>query len=276
MTTRIFDRIEGPQHISDQWLVRDLLTATRTAYDKIQDARITAQGKAVTALTARVAVLEGVVPVPVPNPPPSPAPVPIPPPSPTPIPVPPAPSGAVLWSVPIRLDQGPEGECVGHGHAHARAALGLDIGAVTLQNPTAEKLYERAQFFDGAPPDEQSGASTGGGAKATVELGGIAAFSWCLSVADIIGGLAISPVPIGVPWYAGMMDVDADGFIHPTGTVQGGHEPCVIGYDPAVQVFTICNSWGATWGVGGVCFIHEAEFATQFANGGDAVVLHKA
>ena len=93
-----------------------------------------------------------------------PVPVPVPP-APNP---PPAPGGAVLWDIPVWLDQGPEGECVGHGWAHALACTPkpYNIGTQILQNPTAEQLYERAQFFDGSPPDEQSGASTGGGAKA--------------------------------------------------------------------------------------------------------------
>jgi C1A family cysteine protease len=35
----------------------------------------------------------------------------------------------------------------------------------------------------------------------------------------------------------------------------GGHEMCLIGYDDTKKLFTVMNSWGSSWGAGGLCFI---------------------
>lgn len=188
-------------------------------------------------------------------------------------------TAAKLWSISVTLDQGQEGECVGHGWAHCLAAdpdPNPVVGTTTLQNPEAEHLYERAQFFDGSKPDEQSGASVGGGAKAVQEQSYATAFHWMTSVADVQAAvLDLGPVVLGINWYADMMDVDAQGLVHPTGRLAGGH--CLIdrGYDPATGLHTLHNSWGASWGLSGDCLIHDNDLALLLSQNGEACIPTK-
>lgn len=263
MTVRTFDW--KPLTVRDprDWTVHELLSSTphESQYDKLLDARI-------TSLAARVAVLEGKTP---------PAPVPVPP-SPTPVP-----SGAVHWTIPICLDQEAEGECVGHGWAHAIAGnpKPLSIGNVTKQNPLAEHLYERAQHFDGSPPDEQSGASVDGGAKAAIESGDIAAYhsagSSITAVAQAV--VKFGPVVLGIPWLQSMFDPDPATnvlLVDENSGVAGGHCLVANGYDPATDLFTLHNSWGASWAVNGEAQIHAASLGWLLAQQGEAVLPTKA
>lgn len=186
-------------------------------------------------------------------------------------------AGPVLWPIGITLDQGPEGECVGHGWAHALAASpnpNAVVGSVILQNPVAELLYERAQFFDGSPPDEQSGASVGAGAKAAAEMGAITAYHWATTLTAVQQALLLGPVVLGMNWYAGMMTPDAGGVIHPTGVLEGGH--CILdrGYDPATGLHTLHQSWGQ-WGRNGDCYLHDADLALLLSQNGEAAIPTK-
>ena len=248
MTERTLDRIPTPDHLKlqDNHLSNFLLVAYPSQYDKIIEAKL-------SALTARVAVLEGKLPVP-------PAPVP--------------PSGRVVWDITVSLDQEAEGECVGHGWAHFIAASPNPnpiVGTQVKSNPTAEHLYERAQVFDGATPDEQSGASVGGGAKAAAELGTIVSSHWSSNLLDIKNTiLNHGPVVMGTDWYHSMMTPDANGQVHVSGSVAGGHCYLIIGYEAATDLYLIHNSWGSGWGHNGDATISGTDLASLLASQGEA------
>lgn len=258
MTVRTFDWKPRPRFDPRDWTIETLLgTPHESQYDRVLDAEL-------AALTARVAALEG-KPTPPPQPPPPPPP-------------PPPPSSAVHWDVPISLDQGEEGECVGHGWAHFLAANPHpeSIGTEILQNPIAERLYERAQHFDGSPPDEQSGASVDGGARAAVEARGITAWHTAVSgittVADAV--IRLGPVVIGTDWLNSMMDPDPNTnvlTVDRRSGIAGGHCLLINGYDPATQHFTLKNSWGAGWGNNGEAQIRSTDLAWLLSQQGEAV-----
>lgn len=282
---RTFDRIVRDDPRSSGFLVADLLdapepglfarlraaleggdaTAHPTAYDKAQDARL--------------AKLEAAV-FPTPAPP---GPVP-----PGPVPVPPAPVPAAVptvWPLGIVLDQGQEGECVGHGFAHwlASGPKPITIETATLQNPTAEHLYERAQQIDGSTPDEQSGASVLSGAKATKEHGGMASYHWAPDVGQIALGIQhVGPGVLGIPWRDSMMNPDANGVLDCSGNDVGGHCILVPSYYPkgsfsAVEAFYgVHNSWGASWGRGGGALIAESALASLIADQGECCFAVKS
>jgi C1A family cysteine protease len=44
-------------------------------------------------------------------------------------------------------------------------------------------------------------------------------------------------------------------------TCLGGHEIIVVGYTKNVQLFTVANSWGPSWGADGFCYIPYAYLA---------------
>jgi C1A family cysteine protease len=52
-----------------------------------------------------------------------------------------------------------------------------------------------------------------------------------------------------------MGNVDQYGYIWPTGRVTGGHCILAKGVDIENKRFTLHNSWGTGWGMGGDCFI---------------------
>lgn len=172
------------------------------------------------------------------------------------------------WSVPVRLDQGREGACVGFGWAHELAGRPVQVPGVN--GPMARSIYHDAQRIDpweggdyeGAEP-RYEGTSVLAGAQVVKARGFIGEYRWCTSGDDL--RLAVGykgPCVIGVDWYEGMLTSTPSGYIHPTGAVLGGH--CLI--VDAVKVtggsgyFSLLNSWGADWGVNGRCRISFADF----------------
>lgn len=249
---RTFDRKVGFDRRSFDYLVTELAVAPRpSAYDKL--------------LEARLAKVEAVVFPPTP-------------PGPTP---PPAPGvQPIIWACSILLDQGPEGECVGHGFAHWLAAtpMAQSVLGSSLQNPIAEHLYERAQQIDGSPPDEQSGATVTAGVKATQEGGHVASYSWALTVAQISVGLKSRPGVLGIPWRRQMMNPDSHGVLN-VGTAAddvGGH--CILlneewpkgSFSNVEDFYAVHQSWG-NWGQNGKALISAAGLADLLADQGECV-----
>lgn len=176
-------------------------------------------------------------------------------------PEPPQPS-AVFWTPRFTLDQGAEGECVGYSGAHVVSSDPMDLD---LQHPgeeteasTAEQVYVAAQRFDGTlagdeqptPETEQAGATVRSGCKALVQLGLATSYHRAQSFDECIAALTDhGPLYLGIDWHDGMMDPDANGFIHPTGSIAGGH---AIECDYIAEhrdVVALHNSWGDEWGI---------------------------
>lgn len=148
------------------------------------------------------------------------------------------------------LDQGREGACVGFGWAHELLARPVVIQGVTEQ--TALDIYHRAQQLDEYPGENYSGTSVLAGAKTVSEKHYLDEFRWGFSLNDLILTLGYhGPVVLGLNWYTGMMNTDADGRIHVTGQIEGGH--CVLADSVRVAARTISgpNSWGYDWGLSG-------------------------
>lgn len=49
----------------------------------------------------------------------------------------------------------------------------------------------------------------------------------------------------------------------PSGSFQGGHAMCVVGYDDSKQWFIVRNSWSAAWGDKGYCYIPYAYLTNR-------------
>lgn len=158
----------------------------------------------------------------------------------------------MLWDLPECLDQGQQGACVGFGWTHELLAQPVRVVGV---DPFA--VYNRAKQLDDQPGEDYEGTSVLAGAKVIQELGHMTEYRWALSIEDVLATLAVhGPVVIGVDWYAGMEDVDAQGYIHPTGDVMGGHCTCLRGVvrdsnDPRGWAAVGRNSWGRSWGIDG-------------------------
>lgn len=148
----------------------------------------------------------------------------------------------------------------------------------------AQEIYREAQTIDEWPGEAYEGTSVLAGAKVAKRRGYITEYRWCLDMNDLIIALGYhGPVVIGVDWYTGMFDTDKDGYIRPTGRIEGGH--CVMlnqvrlkkNKDGSIDYMSSylggVNSWGESWGVKGRFKIPLVDVAKLFPGGDFAVPM---
>jgi hypothetical protein len=176
------------------------------------------------------------------------------------------------WGVPVRLDQKAEGACVGFAWVHEFAARPKIHSLVT--NTDARGVYQAAQLIDvwpETPPEE--GTSVLAGAKTMKERGYLGEYRWCFSLQDLrltVGYLG--PVVLGVWWWTQMMEPDSEGYIRVRGQREGGHAILCNGYSITKHRFKLTNSWGSGWGIGGECYVTDADMAILLEDDGEACV----
>lgn len=169
------------------------------------------------------------------------------------------------------LDQGSQGACVGFGWAHellSRPRVVRDVDDAFARN-----IYNEARKVDEWPGEQYEGTSVLAGAKTVQTMGHIREYRWGFSVEDVLLALGyIGPVVLGLQWYTGMMDTDAEGFIKPTGVVEGGH--CVEADQINVRGDYIAgpNSWSFDWGIAGRWKMQIDDFRRLLAEEGEACI----
>lgn len=180
-----------------------------------------------------------------------------------PTPAPGPPTTPTLWADDVLLDQGNFGTCIGNGGAGWLASEPIVDPAV--DEKLARALYFEATVFDGTPddPDAPGGGQTGSTvrslAKALKARGRLTAYAFARNMAEVDEWLDNhGPVVIGVDWTQAMFTPDADGVIHVTGVVKGGHCVIVRYRVPGTTRKRIRNSWGE-WGIHGDCEIETAD-----------------
>lgn len=181
------------------------------------------------------------------------------------------PRRSYTWSVPVFLDQGREGACVGFAWAHDAAARPKVVPLV--DDLDAFDIYNRARVLDQWPGEGYDGTSVIAGAKAMVERGWVKTYRWAFGENDL--ALAVGykgPAVLGVNWYTGMFRPDVDGFLKPTGQIEGGHAILCIGYSIKTHRYLVHNSWGQDWGLGGRAYIHREDMARLLAESGEACI----
>lgn len=180
------------------------------------------------------------------------------------------------WSVPVHLDQGQEGSCVGHAYAHELA--GRPVVVKDVDHELAVRIYHEAQKADewdggsypGAWPFYE-GTSVLAGAKVLTEAGHYSSYHWADNEADVARAVGYAgPVVIGVNWYSGMFDPDRDGYLHPTGELAGGHAILVHSISVKGGYYWLFNSWGTSWGVEGRAKLSRRDMAWLLAQNGEA------
>lgn len=280
MTDRTFDRIPNTPDAKD-WRMADFLPPQTLSAGPLDDvdaalATFAAKSRSKTGIVlakAVVAYLHGqITPTPPPTPTPTPTPTPVPTPTPTPTPTP-VPSGAVNWSDQWQLDQGATGHCVGFGWAqwfNSAQAVDPDLNTNTgYTNADGDAIYYECKVIDGEPGQE-NGSQVRSGAKAMQARGKLKNYVFASTVGEVVAWVSTKgSVVIGSDWLTGMDNPDANGLVHATGSLRGGHCYLCDGYDPATGLLRFQNSWGS-WAQNGYFFMSVPDLAKLLAAQGDA------
>lgn len=183
---------------------------------------------------------------------------------------PPQPSQAVEWANPRPvLDQGNYGTCVGNGWAQWGNTSPINDSYVESD---ARAIYYDATVYDGAPDSTyQQGATVRSGAKAMQKRSRLSVYAAATTLDDAIQWIMTKgTVVFGTDFMYDMETPDANGLVHPTGGVAGGHCYLGVGYDPTTELIQFLNSWGSSWGLTGHFFMKKSEFQTLFDSSGEA------
>jgi hypothetical protein len=181
------------------------------------------------------------------------------------------PQRSYTWGVPMRLDQGTEGACVGFAWAHELAAR--PRVHTKVMNGHARSIYIRAKYLDEWPGEDYEGTSILAGAKTSKEMNYVTEYRWCFTLSDLILTIGyVGPVVLGLNWYSEMMDTDSKGNIKIGGMIEGGHAILANGVNAKNRTITLTNSWGRGWGKDGQCFISWSDMWTLLSEQGEACV----
>lgn len=188
--------------------------------------------------------------------------------------------GTFEWACDFYLDQGQEGACVGFGITHEMAASPVQINYVS--EASAFELYRTAQLLDEWPGEDYEGTSVLAGLKVATDWRYYTGYKWALTIEEFVLAVATQgPGVIGVDWYPGMYDVDADGFLKPTGRIVGGH--CILARGVHIERnpdgtidflrswVLLHNSWGRSWGVNGTARMSLIDFMKLWPGGDFAI-----
>jgi hypothetical protein len=188
--------------------------------------------------------------------------------------------------VPI-FDQGSLGSCTGNA-AVGCIATGLFYDTITdLDVPEIRTLDEAAAVyvygaatsvdpFPGTYPPQDTGSDGLSVAKVLQRVGAISGYEHAFGIDQALAALMTVPLIVGTTWLSGMYEPDAEGIVHPTGTVEGGHEYVMDSYNADRHLIGFTNSWGPYWGQRGRFFMEAHEFGNLLADNGDATVFTPA
>ena len=173
------------------------------------------------------------------------------------------------WACGLHLDQGQQGACTGFAAAHCAAAR--PHSKTGLSEAQALEVYRRALVIDEWPGEDYEGTSVLAAMKAAVEKGFFQSYWWAFSEPELAGGIfSLGPAVLGLPWYEGMDHPNpTDGVVHATGPSVGGHAILCRGFNYRTGLYRLHNSWGASWGKGGDCFVSRLTMARLIEEGSE-------
>jgi hypothetical protein len=181
--------------------------------------------------------------------------------------------------VPV-FDQGDTGSCTGNA-AVGCMGTGLFYDSIDARHtmprypftePGAVACYSRATRIDdyaGTYPPTDTGSDGLSVAKAMVEAHEISGYEHAFNLEQGLQALMVAPVITGVTWFTDMFEPDAEGIVHPTGSVAGGHEFVWDSHDEERGLEGFTNSWGEGWGLHGGFSIPTEEWEALLKQDGD-------
>jgi hypothetical protein len=182
----------------------------------------------------------------------------------------------ITWKMPamMPLDQGQEGACVGFGWSAELASAPVQYA---VSNAFARRLYTAAQSEDRAMGQVyDDGASVLAGAKAVKRMGVVGTYEWAFGTEQVIDTLVQKgPVVLGVNWYSDMYETDVSGLVKIGGELVGGHCITAFGYRKMYcgeECVVWMNSWGATYGIGGVGYLPVSGLDRLLKENGEACI----
>lgn len=196
-------------------------------------------------------------------------------------PVPLAPVESKYWlSVGKTLDQGSTSQCV--AYAWTRFLTTHPIVNAKPHLPPAV-IYQMAQRIDEWPGENYDGTSVRAGAKVLQAAGYLSEYRWAHDVEQVWQHVLMhGPVVMGTDWHRDMFMPDRNGFIQPTGRIDGGHAWLIIGGNRAKKnplfpddnsgAFRLINSWGDNWGQKGKAWILGSDLQKLIERHGEACV----
>lgn len=174
------------------------------------------------------------------------------------------------------LDQGDVGSCVGNTSAHALNTRGMrKVPSRLVNEAQAVEIYAAATAIDQFPgtyPDQDTGTDINSAAKVLRDQGRITSWTHAFGLDQTLAALQLAPVALGTNWHDSMFEPDSKGFVHPDGSIVGGHE-VLIRADDARGSVLVRNSWSASWGLRGHFRLTYADLAALLADSGDACVF---
>lgn len=190
------------------------------------------------------------------------------------------------WSIDTRLDQQMTSACVGFGWTHELRSRPSVVENVTPQF-AFDEVYLEAQKIDeweggeypGASP-QYGGTSVLAGAKVLHGRGFFDSYRWAFTLDELVLAIGYKgPVVMGTWWYSSMFNPDSNGFVHATGTIEGGHAWLARGVSLRYKRFLCTNSWGTGWGKGGDFYVSFEDMEKLLLAEGEAAIpvgRHKA
>jgi len=172
------------------------------------------------------------------------------------------------WNMRQRLNQGSQPKCVGY-------SIAQEVGGQPYYNNVtdflADLIYQEAQKIDYWPGEGYAGTSVLAGMTIAKKLGLYKEFRWALPGDPLLDTvLAVGyqgPVVCGTDWYSGMSN-PVNGLATVSGSHEGGHAYVLGAVNVPGKYFTIFNTWGDGYGVGGNARLSFADLEKLiYANG---------
>lgn len=152
--------------------------------------------------------------------------------------------------------------------------VGNRVTGKVLNMDDALRGYSIATGIDPFPyswPPHDTGSSGLAAAKAAVQMGIAVEYVWYFTLEQILQGLQKHPISFGGYWYGDMFGATyTKPIVRPTGSLEGGHQWVLSGYDAKEKLIAGECWWGKSFGRNGRFYIAVEDFRTLQEADGDA------